>query len=219
MTVIGITGGVGAGKSQILEILRDEYGAFVLLADQVAAELEEPGQEGYSLLAEKLGTGILGADGRLDRMAFAQMIFKDSRLLAEVNAMIHPLVWKVIGERLKAYKSQEEADGQAGNAPGQPGAARRGGSLLAAVEAALFDEQSRQICHTLWYIDASEENRIQRLMEHRGYTLEKCRDIMKNQRSREEYLALADEVIDNNGTLEQVRGQIARLLECADGTE
>lgn len=202
MKVIGITGGVGAGKSRILEILEKEYGAFVLLADQVGAELEEPGQEGYSLLVERFGTGILGADERLNRKAFAQMIFKDPRLLSEVNTMIHPLVWKVIGERLNDYKSQEKA-------------ANKGSFFLAAVEAALFDEKSRQICHTLWYIDASEENRIQRLREHRGYTLEKCRDIMKNQQSRKEYLALADEVIDNNGTLEQVRRQIARLLGSA----
>ena len=81
----------------------------------------------------------------------------------------------------------------------------------------MFDEQSREICHTLWYIDASKENRIRRLMEGRGYTLEKCLDIIKNQRSREEYLALADQVIDNNGTLEEVRRQIARLLgPCSD---
>jgi len=106
MKVIGITGGVGAGKIRILEILEKEYGAFVLLADQVAAELEEPGQEGYSLLVERFGTGILGADERLNRKAFAQMIFKDPRLLSEVNAMIHPLVWKAIGERLNDYKSQ-----------------------------------------------------------------------------------------------------------------
>ena len=79
---IALTGGVGSGKSRILEILQKEYGAYVLFADKVAAELEEPGQEGYRLLVEAFGTGILGADHRLDRQAFAQMIFQDSRLLS-----------------------------------------------------------------------------------------------------------------------------------------
>ena len=220
MTVIGITGGVGAGKSRILEILQKEYGAYVLFADKVAAELEEPGQEGYRLLVEAFGTVILGADHRLDRQAFAQMIFQDSRLLSEVNAMIHPLTWKAVREKLKAYEEKENAVSRVQTEAGyscQEGAAGKGRPFLAAVEAALFDEQSREICHTLWYIDASKENRIRRLMEGRGYTLEKCLDIIKNQRSREEYLALADQVIDNNGTLEEVRRQIARLLgPCSD---
>lgn len=196
--VIGVTGGVGAGKSRILKILEEEYGAFLLSADQVAAELEEPGQEGYRLLVEQFGTGILGKDKNLDRKAFAEMIFKDPEVLGKVNDIIHPLTWQALRERLDAFRASVRENAPEGRHP-----------VLAAVEAALFDENSRQICDTLWYIDASRENRIKRLMESRGYTLEKCRDIMKNQKQREEYLALTDVVIDNNETMESVREQIA----------
>ena len=193
--VIGITGGVGAGKSRILQILKEEYHAQILLADEVEAEQEEPGKEGYRLLVECFGEGILQADGRLDRGAFAELIFKDEKALGQVNAIIHPLTWQALCERVERL---------AGQAAGE--------ELLIAVEAALFDEQSRGLCDTLWFVDTSEENRIRRLMENRGYTRKKCLSIIRNQLCREEFLALADAVIDNNGTVAEVREQIAWLL-------
>lgn len=198
--VIGVTGGVGAGKSRILEILEKEYGAQVLYADKIASELEEPGHDGYRLLVEAFGTGILGEDGRLDREAFAQLIFKDPKILQQVNSMIHPLTWKVLRKKVEEFRAA---------------AYRRAGEefpALAVVEAALFDEKSRAFCDILWYVDVSEENRIRRLMENRGYTREKCLDIMRNQPRREDFVRMADEMIDNNETIEQVREQIAGIL-------
>ncbi len=194
--VIGVTGGVGAGKSRVLGILKEEYGAHVLLADEVAAELEKPGQEGFRRLVEHFGEGILSADGKLDRAAFADRIFKDPGELAKVNAMIHPLAWQELKRQVTALASSAE----------------EGQDMLIVVEAALFDGQSRRLCDTLWYVDASEENRILRLMENRGYTREKCRDIIRRQPAREEFLAFSDAVIDNNGTPEETRQQLARLL-------
>lgn len=196
MQVIGITGGVGAGKSRILRILQEEYGAYILLADEVAAGLEEPGQEGLRQLVECFGREILDAEEKLDRGAFAERIFKDPKALAQVNAIIHPLTWQALCRQVAEI---------ALSAP-------KGRKALIAVEAALFDRQSRQLCDTLWYVDASEENRIVRLMENRGYTRERCKNIIRNQPEREAFLALADVVIDNNGTLEETREQIARQL-------
>lgn len=196
MRVIGITGGVGAGKSRILKILKEEYGAYILLADEVAAGLEEPGQEGLRQLVECFGREILDADERLDRGAFAERIFKDPKALTQVNAIIHPLTWQALCKQVTEI---------ALSVP-------KGRKALIAVEAALFDRQSRRLCDMLWYVDASEENRVARLMENRGYTREKCRNIMKNQPGRESFLALADAVIDNNGTMEETREQIVRQL-------
>ncbi len=196
MQVIGITGGVGAGKSRILRILQEEYGAYILLADEVAAGLEEPGQEGLRQLVECFGREILDAEEKLDRGAFAERIFKDPKALTQVNAIIHPLTWQALCRQVAEI---------ALSAP-------KGRKALIAVEAALFDRQSRQLCDTLWYVDASEENRIVRLMENRGYTRERCKNIIRNQPEREAFLALADVVIDNNGTLEETREQIARQL-------
>lgn len=200
--VIGVTGGVGAGKSRILQLLEEEYGARILLADQVAAQLEEPGYPGFKLLVERFGSRILGEDGRLDRKAFAEMIFKSRTVLEEVNEMIHPLTWQALLGQVEDIRSRY----------GETKEAAAGLTLLVAVEAALFDEKSRQLCDTLWYVDTSEENRIGRLMENRGYSREKCRDIMENQPDRQRFLELADQVIDNNGTMEQVREQLEKLL-------
>lgn len=220
--VIGLTGGVGAGKSRILRILEEEYGAAAILADQVAAELEEPGQEGLRLLAEHFGMDILDGDGRLDRNAFARRIFTDPDALAAVNAIIHPMTWQEICRRIQMLKKgagdkEAQATGQFTRQNVGVQAAEQDGETqvtppLIVVEAALFDEKSRSICDQLWYVDVTEENRIRRLMENRGYTREKCLDIMANQPDRQRFLALADEVIDNNGPLEEVEAQLEKLL-------
>lgn len=188
--VLGITGGVGAGKSRILEILKQEYGARIIQADQVAAALEAPGEPGLLALTELFGTEILDRDGSLDRKAFARRIFTDEKALDMVNQVIHPMTWKKIQEMLE----QEPCP-------------------VTAVEAALFNEESRSLCRHLVFIDTSEENRILRLMEGRGYSREKCLDIMKNQPGRAYFLQLSDYVIDNNGSLEAVRSQVRRMME------
>ncbi len=162
----------------------------MIQADLVAKELEEPGRPGLEGLVEYFGPGILDQDGRLDRERFAGMIFQDEEALAAVNRIIHPLTWSAIKERVAET-----------------------GAGLVAVEAALFDEHSREVCQYLVFVDASRENRIKRLMENRGYSREKCLDIMKNQPDREAFLKLADYVIDNNGGLGQVRRQIREMLE------
>lgn len=188
--VLGITGGVGVGKSRILEILKQEYGARIIQADQVAAALEAPGEPGLLALTELFGTEILDRDGSLDRKAFARRIFTDEKALDMVNQVIHPMTWKKIQEMLE----QEPCP-------------------VTAVEAALFNEESRSLCRHLVFIDTSEENRILRLMEGRGYSREKCLDIMKNQPDRAYFLQLSDYVIDNNGSLEAVRSQVRRMME------
>ena len=190
MRVIGITGGVGAGKSRILDLLKEEFGAQVIQADLVAKELEEPGQPGYEKLVETFGRGILSEDGTIDRAAFADLIFSDEAALRQVNAIIHPMTWQAVKDRI---------ENSCGN--------------LVAVEAALFDERSREACGELWFVDTSEENRIGRLMENRGYSREKSLGIMENQPSREAFLDLADQVIDNNGTVDDVRSQIRQILK------
>lgn len=190
MKVIGITGGVGAGKSRILSILKTDYQAEIIQADEVAKELEEPGKEGYQRLTEMFGKRILAADGRIDRACLASIIFQDEEALQKVNAVIHPLAWNEIKQRI----SQSDAP-------------------IVAVEAALFDESSKDFCQELWFVDTSEEHRIERLMENRGYSRQKCLDIMANQKDRESFLKFADVVIDNNGSVEAVQEQIAKIFQ------
>ena len=180
---------MGAGKSRILSILKEDYLAEIILADEVAKELEEPGQEGYRLLVKTFGDRILDAQGSIDRNRLASLIFQDEDALRRVNSIIHPLTWAEIKRRAEASKAP-----------------------LVAVESALFDEHSRELCETLWFIDTSEENRIERLMLNRGYSRRKCLDIMANQKDRAFFLELCDVVIDNNGCMENIRSQIAEVL-------
>lgn len=188
--VIGITGGIGAGKSRILEILKEEYGARVIQADEVARELEEPGRPGLAELVEAFGKSILDSRGCLDRPGFARLIYGDREALETANRIIHPMTWQAVKDQIR----QDEAG-------------------LTVVEAALFDESSRSICQKLVFVDTSTENRIHRLMEGRGYSREKCLDIMKNQPGRDYFLKLSDAVLDNNGTIEDVRRQISGMME------
>lgn len=190
MMVLGLTGGVGAGKSRILELFSHDYGAQVIQADIVARKLEDPGQPGLTGLVSLFGTGILQKDGTLDRKGFADRIFGNPEALKRVNALIHPLTWNEIKRQIRESSAE-----------------------LIVVEAALFDERSREVCQYLLYVDTQDEIRIQRLMENRGYSREKCQDIMKNQADRNDFLKLADFVIDNSGSLEESRLQIRRILK------
>lgn len=190
MMVLGLTGGVGAGKSRLLELFSHDYGAQVIQADLVARKLEDPGQPGLTGLVSLFGTGILQKDGTLDRKGFADRIFGNPEALKRVNALIHPLTWNEIKRQIRESSAE-----------------------LIVVEAALFDERSREVCQYLLYVDTQDEIRIQRLMENRGYSREKCLDIMKNQADRNDFLKLADFVIDNSGSLEESRLQIRRILK------
>ena len=192
--IIGITGGIGAGKSRILQILKDEYGAFIIEADQVAKDLEKPGQEGLNGLTEMFGDEILCPDGTLDKERFSKMIFGDPAVLAKVNALIHPLVW----ERIRQMSRQSRAD-------------------LIVVEAALFDKKSREVCDFLVCVDTDPEIRIQRLMENRGYSREKCLDIMEKQQNRESFVRLSDYVVHNNGTFDETKCEIAQMMVILSG--
>ncbi len=194
--MIGVTGGVGAGKSQVLEILEKDYHAHVILSDQVARELMEPGMEGYRLVREYLGDEILREDGCIDRPRMSQVIFGDQEKLLKVNQLTHPLVWKEILRRIDESPRS-----------------------LQIVETALPEKQFRDICQEIWYVYTSEENRVRRLQESRGYDREKCAQVMKSQAADEEFRSMATAVIDNNGSIQALKAQIARLLSNGQTTE
>ena len=188
--VIGLTGGVGAGKSRILDILKTEYGAEIIVADQVAHELMEPGQGGYREVVRALGTSFLNPDGTIDRPLLSALIFHDRNALETMNGIIHPMVWKTIKDKI----SSSQAD-------------------LIVVESAIMGREQDDIYDEMWYVYTSEENRIRRLNENRGYSRERSLSIMKNQLSDEEFRELADRVIDNNGTVEDVKAGLEAILK------
>ena len=103
--VIGLTGGVGAGKSRILDILQTEYGAEIIVADQVAHELMEPWHEGYEMVIRALGNSFLKPDGTIDRPLLSALIFHDQNALETMNGIIHPMVWKTIKDKISSSQA------------------------------------------------------------------------------------------------------------------
>ncbi len=206
MRVIGVTGGVGAGKSMVLEILKSEYGARLLSADEIGRELMEPEGACFTPVIEMFGKAVVRADGRLDRGKIAEQVFGDGEALERLNGIIHPAVRREIEDRLRKWKNEE-------------GGETAEGECLAVLESAiLFEAGYEEICGEIWYVYASDETRIRRLTESRGYTRERCLKVMESQMGEQELRSRASAVIDNNGSIEQVRGQIGALLKTESET-
>ena len=194
MKVIGITGGVGAGKSEILSYLKEHCNCRILMADRLAEELEQPGQDCYDQLLALLGREILQEDGRIDRKKMAARVFADKSLLEAVNAMIHPAVKQAI---LQIIRDEKEA-------------ARRDYLFIEA--ALLIEDGYAEIVDELWYIHTEEEVRRQMLKASRGYTDEKIDSILREQLSEEEFYGHCHYVIENSGSLERVYEQLDKKL-------
>lgn len=195
MRFIGITGGVGAGKSKILKFIKSHYRCEIYLADETAHLVKLPGTECYQELVELLGTDILAADGQIDKPAMADRIFRDPELLQAVNEIIHPAVRKYLLQKYEEAKYKGEAE-------------------LFFVEAALLIECGyRELVDEMWYIYAEEPIRYARLADTRGYSEEKIRQIMERQLSEEAFRKNSDFIIDNSGSFEETRKQIEKKLE------
>lgn len=194
MRLIGITGGVGAGKSEILNWLSEHYNCYILKADEAAHRIKEPGEACYKSLVELLGKDILLPDKRIDRAKMAERIFAEESLLKQVNALIHPAVKDYILRQIQE-KRQE------------------GGTDYFFLEAALLIEEGYgEILDELWYIYAEETVRRSRLKGTRGYSDEKIDRILKSQLAEEEFRRSCSFVIDNSSDLESVYKQIKEKL-------
>lgn len=194
MKVIGITGGVGAGKSEVLAYLERRRDCRVIMADRVAHQLEEPGEACYEPLTALLGAEVLDAAGRIDRQKMAARIFGDGELLSKVNGIVHPAVKAYLTEQIE----RERAAGEL--------------SWLFIEAALLIEEGYAGILDELWYIHAEEAVRRQRLQRSRGYTDEKIDAILRRQLSEQAFREHCSVVIENSGTLESVYTQIDKEL-------
>ncbi|MFJ4846062.1 MULTISPECIES: dephospho-CoA kinase [unclassified Streptomyces] len=189
MVTVGLTGGIGAGKSEVSRLL-SSYGAVLIDADRIAREVVEPGTPGLAAVVAEFGEGVLTEDGSLDRPGLGAVVFSDPERLRALNAIVHPLV----RERSAALEaSAGPEDVVVNDVP-----------LLAENKLApLYD--------VVVVVDAAPGTQVDRLVRLRGMTEDEARARMAAQADREERLAIADVVIDNDGPLEALEPQVRRL--------
>lgn len=194
MRIIGITGGIGAGKSQVLQYIKENYNCRIILADDVGNEVKLPGEICYNKLVELLGSDILDAAGFIQKDKMAARIFSDNSLLAKVNGIIHPAVQDYILAEMEKEKLAGKYD-------------------FFFVEAALLIECG-YTAHVdeMWYIYADEEVRRKRLKENRHYSDDKISSIMDGQLDEEEFRKHCQVVIDNSNDLAATEKQIRKIL-------
>ena len=194
MKVIGITGGVGAGKSEILAYLREHANCRIIIADKVAHELEKQGGICYAQIVALLGKEIVAEDGEIDKSKMAARIFTDRKLLARINEIVHPAVKEYIVNEIAKEREAGRLD-------------------YLFIEAALLIEDGySKIVDEMWYIHTDEKTRRERLKASRGYSDEKIDSIMREQLPEEEFHKNCSTVIDNSKTLESAYGQIDKKL-------
>ena len=193
MLRVGLTGGIGSGKSEVSRRLA-AHGAVIIDADVAARQVVAPGTPGLARIAEAFGPGVLRPDGALDRTQLGAIVFGDPAQLAKLNAITHPLIakWMEAAERAAA----EAADGD----------------LILVYDTALLAESGRWADYDLVIVvDVPPELQVDRLVSQRGMTPHQARARMAAQASRDQRLAVADLVIDNSGSLDDLDRRVAEI--------
>ncbi|TDF48404.1 dephospho-CoA kinase [Streptomyces sp. WAC05374] len=200
MLKVGLTGGIGAGKSEVSRLL-SSYGAVIVDADKIAREVVEPGTPGLAAVVAAFGPEILTAEGTLDRPRLGSIVFADPERLATLNGIVHPLVG--------ARSAELEA--------------AAGPDAVVVHDVPLLTENGLAPLYDLVVVvDASPGTQLDRLVRLRGMTEDEARARMAAQATRDQRRAVADLIIDNDGPLEKLEPQVrtvwARLTERAAAT-
>ncbi len=194
MRIIGITGGIGTGKSTILAILEKEYQAHIVETDKLAHKLMSPGEIAYNKIVEIFGTDILQDDKTIDRGKLGGIVFRDEEKLQQLNAIVHPAVKQYILRDIE----EKRQNGQV--------------SYYVIEAALLIEDGYKAICDEMWYIYTSQKLRVERLLKGRGGTEEKWLQVIRNQSSEEFYREHCDVMIDNGESVGKTAETIKELL-------
>ncbi len=191
--IIGLTGGIACGKSTVSAYLR-EKGIPVVDADLVARQVVEPGSIGLKQIEAAFGSQYLLPDGSLNRAMLGQTVFADAEALKQLNAIIGPLILEELKRQLKR-QLQVSSD-------------------MVVLDAALLLEEDiyHQLVDVVWVVTVDENTQLKRLQARNGYTLQRAQDRIASQMSSAERIAMADAVIDNNGTIDEMKRQVDQLL-------
>ena len=186
--IIGVMGGVGSGKSTVLNYLENNYEANIIEADKVAKEVMLPGNDVYNEIVKTFPEVIV--DNKIDSKKLAEIVFNNKEQLEKLNSLTHPGAVKEIVSRIKSSKNR----------------------IIVVESAILLGSGVEQYCDELWFVFCNRDTRIKRLIQTRGYSKEKCISVIESQPADEEYNKAADEFIDNSYSEENTREQIDLIL-------
>ncbi|MCI9078252.1 MAG: dephospho-CoA kinase [Lachnospiraceae bacterium] len=189
MFVIGITGGVGSGKSLVAKLASRKYNAGLLIADKLGHVVMEPGRPAFNKIIEMFGSSILGQDGSIDRKKLADIVFNNDKAWSGMNSIIHPEVMMYIENYIGSRRDQE--------------------GYIILETAIMYETGCDRFCNEIWYVYVPEDARIKRLSENRGYTEEKSRSIIKKQKPDSFFMERAGRIIDNTGSIKDLENIIA----------
>ena len=189
MILIGLTGGIGSGKSEVARLLT-ERGAEIIDADLIVRELQQPGAEIYEKMIELFGSEVVATDKSLDRTAIAKKVFTDESLLKTLNQLVHPVVKRVMNERVESFRDTEK---------------------VVILDIPLLVENPREGLDGVLVVDLDAEIAVKRLVEQRNMSAEDARARIAKQATREQRLAIANHVIDNSGD----RNALSQKIEIA----
>ncbi len=191
MKIIGITGGIGSGKSTVANILQN-FGAKVIDADRISREVTEKGQPALKEIVDYFGEEVLNKDGDLDRKKLGEIVFKDGEKLKTLNDITH----KYIIERIRQYLDKFKAENARVVVLDVPLPVKHG----------FLD-----IVDEVWVVVAKKETRVKRIIERNGFSYKEAISRINAQQSDEDYLKIADEVIQNDGTTEDLVKYVTML--------
>ena len=193
MILLGLTGGIGSGKSTVSALLA-QRGAVIIDADAIVKELQEPGQPLLKELSAEFGDSIIREDGSLDRVALAGIAFSDKDRLAALNKIVHPAVGKEMNRRLEEQRTTDN---------------------VVVLDIPLLAENPRKGLCGVIVVDVPVDVAVSRLMEFRGFKEDDARARVANQTSREKRVAIADRIVDNSGDMSALENQVAAVWEWA----
>ena len=186
MIVVGLTGGIGAGKSTVSAMLADR-GAVIVDADRIARDLQEPGSPVLDRMAERFGDHIIRPDGSLDRAAVAEIVFNDEQALADLNGIVHPAMQDEIQRQIDAHRDTDR---------------------VVVLDFPLLGENPREGLAATIVVDIEPDIAVERLVNQRGMDETDARARINSQISREKRLERATQVIDNGGDLDSLAAQV-----------
>lgn len=193
--VIGITGGIGSGKSLVTKFLQAIFGAAVIDTDTVGHEVMEIGTKAYYEILETFGKEVLAKDESIDRKILGDLVFTNEEMLSKLNDIIHPAVEAEVDKRIEDFNKKNY-------------------KYIALETALMIKVGYNRKCDKVWYVYADKDVRLKRLYYNRGLDRVKTAKIIDNQNSDEEFRKIADAVIDNSGTEEETLVQIKKILKC-----